>query len=239
MQKMISLMLAFCLLLALCACGSTQGPPPEQLLITQPETSSNAAPAPVQTPEPEPEPEPTPEPEITMPDPVVYTGTGDDVIQIEPTSKGYVFYIEGNADSHHFAVTAYDNAGEYVDLLVNTTDPYSGTVADTKLATTMLEIKATGDWLVEEIPILALPVFTSGQTVVGDNDEVFLSDGSVKIAHIAGNAESHHFAIWAHGSNSSDLLVNTTDPYAGTVMCKCKPTFFEITAVGDWSIELE
>ncbi len=48
-----------------------------------------------------------------------------------------------------------------------------------------------------------------------------------------------HFAVKGyHEDGSYDLLVNTTDPYSGKVMFKCKDElcFFEITGERAWTI---
>lgn len=179
------------------------------------------------------------EPELVIPDDVVYSGSGDDVLTIEPLDGAYVFYITGNAGANHFAVTSYDSAGNYVDLLVNTTDPYNGLVVDLTQSATVLEIKATGDWQITLSSIYNVDIVSAGMTHTGSGDSVFLIAGDVSVATITGNAGANHFAVKAYGSNDSDLLVNTTDPYEGKVLVKCDPAFFVVDSEGDWSITLE
>ena len=57
------------------------------------------------------------------------------------------------------------------------------------------------------------------------------------LAKITGNTESQHFAVISYGK-TSDLLVNTTDPYDGTVILSSDVILLEINAVGDWLIEI-
>lgn len=64
------------------------------------------------------------------PDPITYSGYGDDYFDISPFDDLYYFKISGNSESRHFAVTGYDAFGNYTELFVNTTDPYSGYVLD-------------------------------------------------------------------------------------------------------------
>ena len=78
-------------------------------------------------------------------DTVVFTGSGDDIIDLDVTGYYYVFHITGNAEGNYFAVITYDGYGMYDDLLVNTTDPYSGKVKLGK-DTTIVAVKASGDW---------------------------------------------------------------------------------------------
>lgn len=63
---------------------------------------------------------------------VTYEGTGPDVITIRiPGGSGLLIAdIQGNSDSRHFSVAALPASGEPVadGLLVNTTDPFAGSV---------------------------------------------------------------------------------------------------------------
>lgn len=168
----------------------------------------------------------------------VYSGSGDDVVTIAPMDYAYAIYIEGNSAGKHFSVTSYDKNGNYLDLLVNTSDPYSGTVLDMELATATLEINAAGAWTVTFVPLEKYPVATAGQTVQGTGDSVFLCDGTPKTAEITGNNASRHFSVWAHSPSDSDLVVNTSDPYSGTVKLPNGTVIFEVTAKGDWNMTL-
>ena len=224
MKKFLSFLLAAIMLLALTACGGSD----------QPQEETSAPSAEESAPEPEPEPEPEP---FVIPDPVTYSGTGDNVIAIEPYEDIYVFRIEGNSGANHFAVTSYDENGEYLQLLVNTTEPYSGVVVDPSQTTAMMEIKATGDWTITVDSIYSTPAVFTGETISGTCDTIFMSDGKAKTADISGNYGKNHFAVIAY-SDYSDLLVNTTDPYNGTVMVPANAGIYEVKATGDWTITL-
>ncbi len=80
---------------------------------------------------------------FVTPESVVYSGTGDDVITLAPFEGVYVFNIIGNSSNNHFSVKSYTSDGDYVDLLVNTTEEYNGTVVDDTQSATKLEISAT------------------------------------------------------------------------------------------------
>jgi len=75
--------------------------------------------------------------------PGTYTGNGDSVLLLLSDSPDTAT-ITGNAASRHFAVIGYANRK---NLLVNTTDAYSGTVILDK-DTFMFEIKAVGEWTI-------------------------------------------------------------------------------------------
>lgn len=168
----------------------------------------------------------------------IYTGNGDDVIEIELLPEISVFQITGNADDMHFAVKGYDTDGNSTGLFVNTTDVYSGTVIDPTQETTLLEISATGDWKVEVSSIYSQQMISIGDTISGSGDEILLIKNYGKTASIVGNASEYHFAVKTYGAKGNDLLVNTTDPYDGKVMLNDEPVIMEITAVGEWSVTL-
>ena len=167
-----------------------------------------------------------------------FSGSGDDVISIGSIKDGYVFYIEGNAQGNHFAIKAYDQKSNYLELLVNTTDSYKGITMDPSLETTMLEINASGSWKIELLPLSSLDMITPGQPYSGRGDTVLLLNSGGSIARIKGNSSENHFAVRSYSSTRTDLLVNTTDRYEGNVMLRSDPFILEIKAVGDWSIDI-
>lgn len=171
-------------------------------------------------------------------DPVSYSGTGDDVIEVTPFADAlYVFEITGNADERYFAVESYDSQNKS-DLLVNTTDKYSGITMDTGFDVAMLQVTATGDWQITQRSLYDMDVVEQGQTYSGTGDRIILVRSSGKTASITGNAGERYFSIQSYDSQGrGDLLVNTTDKYDGKVMLN-DPIIFQVSAVGDWSITL-
>ena len=213
---------------------STDGAETEMQTPNPTQTQINT---PIPTLPPVPTQAPTPTP-ASVPDPVVYTGSGDDVIDVTPPDGIWVLCATGNAAGRHFSIKGYDSNGEHQELFVNTTEPYSGITVAPLADVAMLEINAHGDWTVELVSILEMPIIHGGETITGTGDSVFLTNKSGTTATISGNAESRHFAVISYGLETIDLLVNTTDEYSGTVMLKSAPVFMSVTAVGDWSIKL-
>ena len=79
-------------------------------------------------------------------------GTGDDIFPVTSLSGLLVARIHGNPAGHHFAVTTYDQSGNLVSLLVNTTEPYMGIIPLNfdpykmhDLNGGLIEVKAQGD----------------------------------------------------------------------------------------------
>ena len=198
-------------------------------------------PKPTATPTASPTPVPTATP-VPPPEPIVYTGTGDTILDIESPVWLVTLHIVGNAGGQHFAVTSYDKNGEYIDLLVNTTDPYDGYRPIGLLdqsTVTRLEITGGGEWRLEALPlelsreghVLMVPGTYEGTS----DDVVFIGQNLPDKATIRGNQASAHFGVIGH-NGGWDLLVNTTDPYDGTVLLHIDTYALEITAEGAWSI---
>lgn len=188
-----------------------------------------------------PTPEPTPTEEPLVPDPAVYEGSGDSVIDVEPPSESWVLYVKGNAESDYFSVKGYDEDGEYTELFVSDTDPYEGITLDPELATRTLEIEAGGPWHIELRPITSVEKFMEiPQTITGKGDSVLavIANGA-KRATITGNESESYFSVKSYGTNGYDLLVSATEPYSGTVMVKGDPVIIVVTASDEWSITLE
>lgn len=175
----------------------------------------------------------------TISDPVIYSGSGDDVVMLEPFDGVFVFHIIGNAGERHFSVKGFDANGESTRLFVNTTAQYDGITIDPLQETVMLEVNATGDWTVEVRSINAMETIAAGETLSGSGDSVILVSSYGNTATISGNAEEHHFSVKSYGTERDKLLVNTTDAYEGTVMLTGKPIILEVDAEGAWSITFE
>ena len=239
MKKRISaLALSGILLLALASCGNTAYTSSESNSESSASVSSSvivdeSAPQEVEEDQSE-----EPEEEVSIPDPVVYSGTGDDVVQITPPEGKYVFRITGNQEERHFSVKAYDSFAEYIDLLVNTTSQYSGVTYDPTQSTAMLEISATGDWTIELVSIYTMDALISGNSISGEGDAVLQVFAPVLTADIQGNDASAHFSVKSYDMDGGylDLLVNTTDPYSGTVMMGLDVSTLVISAEGPWTI---
>lgn len=177
---------------------------------------------------------------MEAPDPVVYTGSGDDVIEIEPPTAMFVLKITGNSVSNHFGVKGYDTQGNPTELFVNTTEPYTnGVTIDSTFMTTTLEIKATGEWSITVIPVQSLEKIETGTLKEGSGDQVFLISGNPHRANITGNSGAHYFGVIAHDASGRDVLVNTTEPYEGSVIISSDAVILEVKSEDSWKILLK
>jgi hypothetical protein len=175
----------------------------------------------------EPEPEPEPEPF----DPVVISGSGDDIVDVDtyPMPMVVKFTHEGSAN---FAVHAYDDAGDR-DLLVNEIGAYTGTRPLNFMGDpTEFEITASGPWTATITPLLEQPSLSD--TTSGSGDQVLFIDtgaGRLTLTHDG----SSNFAVFAY-SNTRDLLVNEIGAYEGTVRLP-DAVALEIVADGNWTTQ--
>ena len=235
MKKLLFFMALISMTL-LCACGNSAGNH-QHMTTSIPETTAKKA-------------ETTTTEETTTEEPPTkdlwslvktYAGSGDQFIELEPFDESiWAFYITGNEAGHHFAVTGYDKDNNYVELFVNTADPYSGVTFDSNQETALLEIKSAGDWQVNQFPIGLCDTIGKGETYQGSGDTVLLVRDYGFTAHIIGPNSNNHFAIITYKSNLGydDLLVNVAEPYEGQVRLD-QPAIIVVKAVGDWSIEFE
>lgn len=180
-------------------------------------------------------------------------GSGDGVEQIPDIGSGFfVARIHGNLQGKYFSVTTYDSLGDQIDLLVNTGDAYYGIVPFNfdayklyHVSGGLIEVKATGEWSIEVIAMTSLSSAYSNQSIIGYGDSVFYVSGSALKAGVAGNKKSKYFSLSAVGLDGDnidrDLLINTSDPYQGSVrLPRNKDGFILIIKSSDaWGIAFD
>lgn len=247
MKKKLALLLLAAVLLS--GCGSNTSSAAKWKPDLEPMQEA-ATPEPTEAPEPTttPEPESTPEPEALptedVPEtpapapvePVVYMGSGDDVLEIELLEGGCAFHVTGNQADRYFGVIGYDGSGKRIEAFVNTSDPYDGITYDPDQKTALLEIEATGEWAIELVPLAMLETISTGETITGEGDCVIRILESGATATISGNDTEVYFGVRSYAGSKREGLVNTTDKYDGTVMLKGSPDILVIEAEGAWSV---
>jgi hypothetical protein len=201
--------------------------------------STEEAPAPAETPD---EAEEEPEAEREPFDDVVYTGSGDSILQIElpggPDSVGIATITHSGRSN--FSIWSLDQNLEQTGLLVNEIGNYAGTVPF-NLASgetiTAFEIGADGPWVVTLRDILTVREAPQGSSTTGEGSDVLLYRGDATVATITHEGDSN-FSIWSYGQGT-DLLVNEIGNYTGQVRWQAGLALIEIGADGSWSISLD
>jgi hypothetical protein len=167
---------------------------------------------------------------------IVLTGSGNAVVNLTKNAPSpAVVRITGNPASRYFGVRAVGAE----DDLVNTLHPYHGVrpLDWNGTQSTGFEVKAIGPWTIEVLPLSATPKFST--SFKGEGDMVVRFTGNGSLAEITGNNESRYFKVRATGPNGTDDLVKTTRPYAGSCQISRGPQFFEVRAVGPWTITVK
>jgi hypothetical protein len=167
---------------------------------------------------------------------IVLTGSTDAVVKFAKNAPGpAVVYITGNAASHYFGVRILGTE----HYLVNTLHPYDGVRSLDRDGgeSTGFEVRATGPWRIEVLPLSVIPTFNT--SVKGDGDMVVRYTGDGSLAEITGNNDGRYFDVRAFGAHGTDRLVSTSQVYAGSRQISGGPQFFEVQAVGSWTITVK
>jgi von Willebrand factor type A domain len=167
---------------------------------------------------------------------IVATGSADAVVKFAKNAPGpAVVYITGNAASRYFGVRILGTE----HYLVNTLDPYEGVRSLDRDSgeSTGFEVRATGPWRIEVLPLSVIPTFNT--SVKGDGDMVVRYTGDGSLAEITGNNDGRYFDVRAFGAHGTDRLVSTSQGYAGSRQISGGPQFFEVQAVGPWTITVK
>ena len=174
---------------------------------------------------------------------LTYTGYGDDVVALSDYGDYFYYEIEGNKEDRYFGVIAYDAQGNRMGSLVNTTIPYHGNVFENTMSAASLEVKAEGSWTIKVKSIYTATAALRGDTIKGNGDDVIViyeDKGLPTTASIEGNKEDGYFGVICYDVMAKRLgsVVNTTEPYSGTVMLKNGVRVLEVLSEGAWTITL-
>ncbi|HET6919900.1 MAG TPA: VWA domain-containing protein [Jiangellaceae bacterium] len=167
---------------------------------------------------------------------IVLTGSTDAEVKFAKNAPGpAVVYITGNAASRYFGVRILGTE----HYLVNSLDPYEGVRSLDRDGgeSTGFEVRATGPWRIEVLPLSVIPTFNT--SVKGDGDMVVRYTGDGSLAEITGNNDGRYFDVRAFGAHGTDRLVSTSQPYAGSRQISGGPQLFEVQAVGSWTITVK
>jgi hypothetical protein len=166
------------------------------------------------------------------------------VIDLGTVTEASVLIIQGNAAGHHFTVESYDSTGGYLDLLVNAAAPYEGIRPlnfGPEPHAGRLVISAIDPWKIivsaARHSILDDRRLLLPAEYAGNRDDVLFFQSSPGEAVITGNAEGRHFGIIGH-NGGWQLLVNTIEPYSGTVGLHPDTWALEVRATGSWSASI-
>jgi hypothetical protein len=191
-----------------------------------------------------PKPTSTPKPTYTLtppPEPVILTGSGDSVVDVDWDGIGLVHVIYTGPSN--FAIINYDANNERIDLLVNTIGNYEGTLPFDFLEdedTARFEVTASGNWEIQILPVNQIRRVDIPGTFTGTGDDVvaFMGLEDPDLLVIDASKADSNFVVFSY-NGGKDLLVNEIAPYTGTVIVSREAVILQIIAEGDWSIEVK
>lgn len=251
MKKILVLCLSVCLLFA---CSPTTEQIQKAIEQTQSadlnlpnpsEPTSTNVPKATRTPKPSNTPHPTntsttAPTKTPAPEPITLSGSGDDIVDFVKW-EGAAIGIFTNSGSSNFIVKSFDQAGEYVDLLINTIGSYQGTVPidfSSDEQTSRLEIKSNGSWEVQILPIDYARTETVPGIITGNTDDVVILTGEDPDLIKATSTGKSNFIVISYSPSGRDLIFNEIAPYSGTAMLDSSTIVLTINAEGDWSLEV-
>jgi hypothetical protein len=164
---------------------------------------------------------------------LVFTGSGDAVVKPSTHFAGpWAVKISGNSASRYFNVQALDSE----DDLVITLHRYWGirSLNWNGGECTGFKIRAHGPWRIELLPLPRVPSFRT--SFEGEGDMVVRFTGHGSRAEITCNDVDRFFNVRARTPESTQSLVNTTEAYSGTHQISGETQYFEVQAIGPWTI---
>lgn len=162
------------------------------------------------------------------------SGQGYEVIRLEGQPE--IADIQGNEGGNFFAVSGL---GDRNSLVVNTTDPYQGRVYFDADDLQLLEIQGNTSWRITLRPLAEARVLNAPGEITGRGDDVIRLTGEATTATITGNAAGRHFGVKGYdGGSFPDLMVNTVEPYQGTVIVKGGVNLIVIEVDDDWTFKV-
>lgn len=171
------------------------------------------------------------------PAPLVFEGTGDDVIDLGGVLDQPQVVVATNSGTSNFIVYSLDAGLTELDLIVNTIGPSLGRYPMNFQgdAASFLRVEAEGNWRfeIQELSPTAAPVWDGTAPYTGAGSDVILYNGDAGILDYTNTGDSN-FIVTAYG-DSSDLLVNEIGPVDGTTTITAGPMAIVIAAEGDWS----
>ena len=142
----------------------------------------------------------------------------------------------------NFIVTNYDANNQTIDLLINVIGAYEGTVPlDFKLAeqTARLEIKASGPWEIQILPLDVARHAVIPGTIQGVGDDVFYLDGAnPDTVKADASTASSNFVLFSYSDSGIDLVFNEIAPYTGTALLDQSTFLVSVRATGNWTLEI-
>lgn len=183
-----------------------------------------------------PKPTETAAPPTPTPEPIVLTGSGNDVVDFEKFEGAAIARITHNGEGN-FSIVTYDEAGEYLALLVNHIGDYQGVrPIDFKNdeRATRFQVESEGDWTIEIVPVAGAEVLRVPGEFEGSGDNVYVIGGDADT--VQATATEGNFALWGYGDRVH-LITNEIAPYEGESLLPSDLAVLVVESDGAWTLE--
>lgn len=201
----------------------------------EPAETTTTAPEPAPTADPELEPEPKP----VSAEPQSFSGTGSEVVILEPLGEEVFFATVTHSGSSNIALWSVDENGQDIDLLVNDIGDYAGQVAfNFREDPAAIRVEADGAWTIDLVHLSEAPRWDGVAPYEATGDSLVIVDGvaeGLTPVNLTHDGESN-FAIWAWGESYPDLIVNDIGVYEGTTLLPDGSLVLQVNADGNWTI---
>ncbi len=164
------------------------------------------------------------------------SGTGNGTVKLPPRAAGLVTATYAGNDD--FTIECLDAANAPTgETPIDSYGAYTGTTAFGlygKARPATLKITASGAWTVRLAPISSAPAL--GGAARGTQDTVYLYDGPAATWNVTYIGDGY-FGVEQLGRNFSNLAVNETGAYGGTISLREGPSLVMIHGEGPWHLE--
>jgi hypothetical protein len=177
------------------------------------------------------------------PSPVVYSGSGDDVISIPAGSQQSTAPWAANFThdgAENFIVELSDSGGGLIDIPVNHIGNYAGLrpygfdLFGPSEPVRFIEVRADGSWTITLNPLSSLPSLSSSPGAsygsAGDSVVRFSNGGSPSVVRFDCSDCDANIILWSYGDNP-DLLENDIgdgSPFANTFLVPAGTDYIEV-----------
>jgi hypothetical protein len=176
----------------------------------------------------------------TVPVPAPLDGDGPASVDIiKDPSVPLAAYITANAAAQTCGISNYDAAGDQLDVLVDTSEPYEG-IRPVDLGagqpTSRFQVDCQGPWHIELRDASTLVGVGPGETRQHRGDDVFVVRGAHTLS-ISGNAGARHLGVQAYdlSNRQAAQLVDTSTPFQADVITP-ENVLLVVQTDGEWSI---
>ena len=169
-------------------------------------------------------------------DDYTYSGSGSETVELP--EAGYPFLLTAeSSDEGSFYVCTVDSSGTELDVLIDTTGEYSGTVTNYTGEYTdavSVSVTADGEWGITITPLSEMTELENGQEYTGDG--VYMIDEDELESVTITNSGEGDYKFHAIGISSAQVLAEGTGELSDTFSWTQNQCFFIVTSDGTWSI---